>query len=109
MNANISTRDNADSASVAGTTVPSLNTRSFQTTVVLREGQTLAVAGLLQTNYGAGATRVPWFGDLPIVGRAFASDNTSSGEEELVMLVTPTLAHPVDCQQAHDLARLGRF
>ena len=44
--------------------MPSLITRNFQTTVELREGQTLAVAGLIQNRLSANSNRVPFFGDL---------------------------------------------
>jgi pilus assembly protein CpaC len=96
VNADVSTRDLSASATVNGTTVPGLNTRNFQTTVELRGGQTLAVAGLLQSNFGFDATRVPFFGDLPLIGRLFAFDRTASGEQELVVLVTPVLVHPLE-------------
>ena len=69
VTADVSTKDLSSSATVNGTSVPGLNTRNFRTTVELREGQTLAVAGLIQTNFGADATRVPFFGDLPVIGR----------------------------------------
>jgi pilus assembly protein CpaC len=97
--ADVSTLSPASSASVAGTNVPGLNDRSFQTTVELREGQTLAVAGLIQNTYGADAARVPFFGDLPFAGRLFAFDRNSTEEQELVVLVTPVLVHPLDCEE----------
>jgi pilus assembly protein CpaC len=107
--AEVSTRDPGNIL-VAGSQVPGqLNTRDFSTTVELREGQTLAVAGLLQTNFGADATRVPFFGDLPFVGRLFASDRTSSGEQELVILVTPELVHPVDPEKVPSLPGSDMF
>jgi pilus assembly protein CpaC len=96
VSATVSTRDNAASATIAGASVPSLNVRTFSTTVELREGQTLAVAGLIQNNIGAVASRVPFFGDLPFLGRLAAYDQTSAGEQEVVVLVTPELVHPLD-------------
>ncbi|MCS6851176.1 MAG: pilus assembly protein N-terminal domain-containing protein [Gemmataceae bacterium] len=97
--ATVSTRDNAASANVAGTIVPSLNTRTFETTVELREGQTLAVAGLIQNNFGADATRVPFVGDLPIIGRMGAFDRSSAGEQELVIIITPELVRPLEAKE----------
>jgi pilus assembly protein CpaC len=94
--ANVSTRDEALATEVDGSTVPGLNTRNFQNTVELREGQTLAVAGLIQSNFGANSSRVPGLGDLPIVGRLFKSDATTADEQELVILITPELVHPLD-------------
>jgi pilus assembly protein CpaC len=104
VSADVSTKDLSSAPVVVGTTnVPNLNTRNFHTIVELRKGQTLAVAGLIQNNYSASATRVPFFGDLPVIGRLFASDNTQSGEQELVVLITPELVHPVDCHEAPPL------
>jgi pilus assembly protein CpaC len=103
VTASISTKDLTSSANVNGTNVPGLNDREFQTKVELREGQTLAVAGLIQNNYSADATRVPFFGDLPIVGRLFAADDTSMGDQELVVLITPELVHPVDPKDVQPL------
>lgn len=83
-------------SNVAGSVIPNLTTRNFQTTVELREGQTLAVAGLIQNDFRGNANRVPWFGDLPFVGRVFAADRLTSAEQELVILITPKLVHPME-------------
>lgn len=98
VKAEVSTRDNANSASVGGTNVPSLNTRKFHSVVELRQGDTLAVAGLIQQNYAADAQRVPFFGDLPVLGRLFGRQHNSAGEQELIVLITPVLVHPLDCK-----------
>src|SRR5437763_5101859 len=103
MGATVSTRDLAGGTTIAGAQVPSLTTRTFSTTVELREGQTLAVAGLIQNNLGADAHRVPFFGDLPIIGRLAAFDRTSAGEQELVILITPELVHPLECKEVPPL------
>ncbi len=104
INAEVSARDlQSGQTNIGGAQVPSLTTRNFSTTVELREGQTFAVAGLIQTNYGANADRVPYFGDLPFVGRAFAFDRTTSGEQELVILITPQLVHPLECKDVPPL------
>ena len=104
MNASVSTRDESLGTSIGGagggTSVAGLNSRDFSTTVQLRSGQTIAVAGLLQTNYGASTDRIPFWGDLPIIGATGGANRTSSGEQELVILVTPHLVAPVDaCEQ----------
>jgi pilus assembly protein CpaC len=95
--ASVSSRDlSAGLTSVGGAGVPSLISRNFQTTVELREGQTLAVAGLIQNNLGANGNRVPFFGDLPVIGRLAGFDRITAGEQELVVLITPQLVHPLD-------------
>lgn len=105
VNAEVSTRDESLGTTIGGagngTQVSGLNSRNFATTVKLRSGQTIAVAGLLQTNYGASTDRVPFWGDLPIIGATGGVNRSSSGEQELVILVTPHLVaacDQCDCQ-----------
>jgi pilus assembly protein CpaC len=96
VQASVSTRSTA-TTEVSGASVPSeLDERTFTTTVDLRDGQTLTVAGLINTSYGATSNRVPLWGDLPIIGRTGGSDQASSSEQELMILVTPVLVHPLD-------------
>lgn len=105
--ATVSTRDLTTGSSIGGSFVSGLSSRNFQTTVELREGQTLAVAGLIQNNLGTDATRVPWFGDIPILNRLAGFDRTSSGEQEVVVLITPELVHPMDCKEAANMPLPG--
>ena len=100
---NVTTRDASSGATIGGANVSGLTSRSFLTTVELRDGQTIAVAGLMQNSYGANARRVPFFGDLPIFGHLFAVDGSSSNEQELVILITPMLVHPYDPHQVPPL------
>ena len=99
VQASVSTRS-AATTQVSGGSVPSeLDARTFTTTVDLRDGQTLTVAGLINTSFGGTSNRVPLWGDLPIIGRTGGSDQVSSSEQELMILVTPVLVHPLDqCQ-----------
>lgn len=96
LNATVSTRDLSSGSQIGTSSVPGLNSRTFSSTVEMREGQTLAVAGLIQSNISADATRVPFFGDLPIIGRLAAFDRVQAGEQELVVLITPELVHPLN-------------
>jgi pilus assembly protein CpaC len=105
--ATISTRDEETGTSINGSNVPGLQARSFSTMVELREGQTLAVAGLVQNSYGANSERVPFLGDLPIVGRIFRRDGTSFDEQELMVLITPMLVEPLNCAQHQELPLPG--
>ena len=82
-----------------GTPVPGLNTRKAQTTVELRQGQTLAIAGLLQLNLDGQTTRIPGLGDLPIIGPFFSNTTGQRVEKELVVLVTPYLIEPMNPDQ----------
>lgn len=84
-------------ATVAG--IPGLNRRSVDTTVDLREGQWLAVAGLIQDEQGGQKTRLPYVGDLPFVGGFFSQRDTSRFETELIVLVSPELIQPLEPEQ----------
>ena len=79
--------------------IPGLNTRSVTTTVDLREGQWLAIAGLIQDEQGGSRTRVPFLGDIPILGAALGTQNKNRNETELVVLVSPELVHPLEPEQ----------
>ncbi len=96
FNASVST-PSVTTTQVSGAQVPSeITQRQFNTTVELREGQTLTVGGLIQNNFNGTSNRVPLWGDLPIIGRTGGHDNVTSGEQELVVLVTPVLVHPLE-------------
>ena len=100
ISADVSTRDESVGTSIGGggggTQVSGLNSRNFDTTVQLRSGQTIAVAGLIQSNFGTSTDRIPFWGDLPIIGTTGGVNRNSSGEQELVILVTPHLVAPID-------------
>jgi pilus assembly protein CpaC len=81
---------------VGGT--PGLNVRSATTTVEMREGQTLAIAGLLEDNYKA--TNV---GNLPFLAQLFGRRDASRNETELIILVTPELVHPMEPEEVPPL------
>jgi pilus assembly protein CpaC len=70
--------------------------RSARTVVELREGQTLAIAGLIQFQTTANTNRIPGLGDLPIVGPWFSNNSITTVETETVILVTPELVAPLD-------------
>src|SRR5271157_484227 len=79
-----------------GQTVPGIAERSARTVVELREGQTLAIAGLIQLQTTANSNRIPGLGDLPIVGPWFSNNSITTVETETVILVTPELVAPLD-------------
>jgi pilus assembly protein CpaC len=78
-----------------GTPVPGLNTRKTSTTVELRQGQTLAIAGLLQVELDAKTDRIPGLGDLPYLGPFFSNTTHKRTEKELLVLVTPFMVEPM--------------
>jgi pilus assembly protein CpaC len=83
-----------------GSPVPGLNIRQANTVVELRQGQTLAIAGLLQLSLTGQTTRIPFFGDLPILGPFFQNTTGQRVEKELLVMVTPYLVSPMNPGQA---------
>ena len=83
-----------------GTQVPALSTRRTQTVVELREGQTLAISGLLQTQVNGTTSRIPGLGDIPYLGMVFRNDTSQVQETELIVLVTPYLVEGIDGSEA---------
>jgi pilus assembly protein CpaC len=77
-----------------------VDTRSVSTTVELREGQVLAVAGLLQEQQRGSNARVPFVGDIPYLNSVFSNKSISRDETELIILVSPELAHPLEPEEA---------
>lgn len=95
------TRTTADSAIQIGAGggeeffVPSLSTRKLETTVQLYDGQTLALAGLLEDNLRETVSKVPGLGDIPILGGLFRSSDYQQKKTDLLITVTPHLVQPV--------------
>jgi pilus assembly protein CpaC len=86
------------SLSVQG--VPGVSNRSVSTTVDLRAGQWLAIAGLLQDQQCGMKKPMPVMGHLPVVGSLFCRADAERHETELIVLVSPTLVHPLDALEA---------
>jgi pilus assembly protein CpaC len=75
--------------------IPSLTTRSAQSTVELADGQTIGVAGLINENLREVVTKFPGLGSIPGLGALFRSQEFRKGQTELLILVTPHLAKPL--------------
>jgi pilus assembly protein CpaC len=71
------------------------STRKLESTVQLRDGQTLALAGLLSDNLTEVVNKVPFLGDIPILGSLFRSTNYQQKKTDLLIAVTPHLVNPV--------------
>lgn len=80
--------------STATVVIPAIETRRASTTVELGSGQSFAIAGLLQQGNQQDVVKMPWLGDIPILGALFKSDAYQRSETELVIVVTPYLVEP---------------
>jgi len=80
-----------------------VDTRSASTTVELREGQVLAIAGLTQQQQSGGTARLPGFGDIPLIGSLGSSRSSNSDETELVVIISPEIVHAIDASEVPQL------
>ena len=86
--------------STATVTIPALTVRRAETSVELGSGESFALAGLLMHTSQQLVSKVPWIGDIPILGALFRSDRFQRGETDLVVIVTPYLVQPVQTRVA---------
>ena len=99
----VSDVDPARSVTIGGISIPGLTSRQSETTVRLADGQSFAIAGLLSDRVRSSIQRIPFLGDLPILGLLFRSVQYQRDESELLVVVTAHLAKPV---APHDAPRL---
>ena len=92
----VSTIDFANGVRFQGFVVPALRTRRARTGVELRDGQSFALAGLLDNSESRSLSKVPLIGDIPILGNLFKSTQYQKQETELVFIVTADLVKPVN-------------
>ena len=90
----VSELDFANAVTISGTTIPALTRRDARTTVELRDGQSFAIAGLLQTRNRQDVSQLPWIGSVPVLGTLFSSKSYQQQETDLVIIVTPRLVAP---------------
>ena len=91
----VSEIDPTASILVDGLAIPGLKVRRAETTVELGDGQSFAIAGLLQEDFEDAVRQFPILGDVPVLGTLFRSAAWRSGQTELVVIVTPHLVRPV--------------
>ena len=68
---------------------PAIDTRRLETQVLIKSGETVVLGGVFQDESSKGATKVPFLGDVPMIGRLFRSDSNSRNKRELLIFVTP--------------------
>lgn len=92
----VSSLDTTNAITANGINVAAFSKREAQTVVEIRDGQSMAIAGLLQDDFTDLAGQVPWLGDIPVLGALFRSADYSRKQSELVVIVTPHVVSPVD-------------
>ena len=92
----VSTLDFTNGVRFDGFVIPALRTRRAKTGVELRDGQSFALAGLLDNNETQSMSKIPGLGDVPIIGNLFRSKQFQKNESELMFIVTAQVVQPVN-------------
>ncbi len=96
VNPEVSDLDYSNAVQVQGFTIPAITSRATATTVELKDGQSFAIAGMLKDNTRSIADKYPILGDIPVLGNLFKSSAYQKDQTELVIIITPHLAKPLD-------------
>lgn len=91
----VSELDYTNGISLNGITVPGLNVRRTDTMVELGDGETFVISGLVSNTLKNSVNKIPWIGDVPVLGAFFRNTSISRNDRELIMLVTPHLVRPM--------------
>ncbi|AXI45716.1 general secretion pathway protein [Sulfitobacter sp. SK012] len=95
MNAAVSAIDPTNGFSFdGGLTIAAFTRRETSTTIELRDGESFAVAGLLEDDFTDNSSQLPWIGDVPVLGALFRSAEYQRSQTELVIIVTAHLVSP---------------
>lgn len=90
----VSALDFSNALTIQGFLIPAISTRRAETEVDLREGESFAIAGLIDNRVTQVVSKIPGIGDLPILGRLFRTRETHKTNTELLVLITPSFVKP---------------
>jgi pilus assembly protein CpaC len=91
----VSSLDYADALTVSGFTIPALTTRRVDTDVELQDGQSFAIAGLLDRETTDSWSRIPGLADIPLIGKLFEAKSSTKTNSELLVIITPQIVAPL--------------
>jgi pilus assembly protein CpaC len=91
----VSALDFSNSLTISGFTIPALSTRRVESEMDLNDGQSFAIAGLVDNRVTRQLSKVPGLGDIPLLGKIFQSVNLNKSNSELLVLVTPRIVKPL--------------
>src|SRR5271155_3589635 len=92
----VSALDFTNALTIQGFLIPALTTDRAESEMQLRDGQSFAIAGLLDNRVSDQFNKIPWIGDVPILGDLFKSRQVTKTKNELLIVVTPHIVHPSD-------------
>jgi pilus assembly protein CpaC len=91
----VTSLDYSNAVTLQGFLIPAVSARRAETEVILKDGESFAVAGLIDNRVIQTMAKIPWLGDVPIVGNLFKSRSTRKANDELLVVVTPRFVKPV--------------
>ena len=91
----VSSLDFSNALTIQGFVIPALSTRRVTSEMDLKDGQSFAIAGLVDNTVTTTMEKIPGIGDIPILGRLFQSKSVNKSKDELVVLVTPRIVLPL--------------
>jgi len=91
----VSTLDFPDGVKLSGFNIPAISTRKVRTEVELGQGQSFAIGGLLDNRETKNLSKIPFIGDIPILGKLFQSMSVTKSNTELIVIVTPEIVNPI--------------
>jgi pilus assembly protein CpaC len=103
----VSTLDFGNAVVLSGFRIPALTTRRTETELALTNGQTFAIAGLLNNTMNSTLQKIPGIGDIPILGYLFRSKAAQKNQTELVVMITPRILKPGSMGVTSELPRMA--
>jgi pilus assembly protein CpaC len=95
----VSALDYANAVTLQGFVIPALSQRRAETEVILKDGESFAIAGLIDNRVIEVLSKIPGLGDLPVLGKIFRSRSTQKSADELLVVVTPHFVKPLTPQE----------
>jgi pilus assembly protein CpaC len=95
----VSALDFTNALVISGFTIPALSTRRVTSEMDLQDGQSFAIAGLMDNRVTEQFSKIPWIGDVPVLGKLFQSRSLQKTKDELLVVVTPRIVHPLAANQ----------
>ncbi|MDK3017123.1 type II and III secretion system protein family protein [Pseudodonghicola flavimaris] len=94
LSAAVSAIDTSNSVTIDGFSIDAFSRRETSTTIEMRDGESFAIAGLIEDQFVDNASQLPWLGDVPVLGALFRSADYKRSQTELVIIVTAHLVTP---------------
>lgn len=95
----VSSLDYANAVTLQGFLIPAISQRRVETEVVLKDGESFAIAGLIDNRVQETVDKLPGIGSLPIIGRLFSSRSQQKSTDELLVVITPHFVRPLSAEE----------